>query len=53
MASPKEILEKAKSQGKAALDVGGAVVKTIGKRMIGNDTPTPLKPETKSTLGIK
>jgi len=53
MASPKEIFNKAKEHGKAALDVGGAVIKTVGKRIVGDDSPTPLKPETKKTLEIK
>lgn len=53
MAPLKDMLERAKKHGKAALDVGGAVVKTGVKRLTGDESPTPLKPETKATLGIK
>ena len=45
----KEVVDKTK----AGLDVGGAVIKTIGKRAIGDDSATELKPETKKTLGIE
>ena len=45
----KEVVDKTK----AGLDVGGAVIKTIGKRAIGDDSKTDLKPETKKTLGIE
>jgi hypothetical protein len=54
-----DMVEMAKKMGigaldnvKAGVDVAGSVAKTIGKRIVGNDTPTPLKPETKKTLGI-
>ena len=42
-----------KDKANAGIDVGGAVIKTIGKRVVGDESPTPLKPETKKTLGIK
>ena len=45
----KEVVDKTK----AGLDLGGAVLKTIGKRAIGDDSKTDLKPETKKTLGIE
>ena len=44
---------KVKDNVKAGIDVTGAVVKTVGKRVIGDDSKTDLKPETKKTLGIE
>ena len=42
-----------KDNVEAGIDVGGATLKTIGKRVVGDDSPTELKPKTKQTLGIK
>lgn len=54
-----EFVDKMKAMGKSALDnskagldVAGSALKTIGKRAIGDDSPTELKPETKKFLNI-
>ncbi len=39
-----------KEQLKAGLEITGAVAKTIGKRVIGDDSPTTLSPSTQAVI---
>ncbi len=41
-----------KEQLKAGLEVVGKTVKTVGKRIVGDESPTELSEETKKTLNI-
>jgi hypothetical protein len=48
-----EKAQKLKDNVEAGVDVAASTVKTVGKRVIGDDSATELKPKTKQTLGIK
>jgi len=48
-----EKAQKVKDNVEAGVDVGVSTLKTVGKRAIGDDSATELKPKTKQTLGIK